>query len=148
MMNVKYAIVLVAALLASACAQKGADGETEKPAGAGQNVALDTTEERLSYGIAYGLGERLIVSRLALRNALVPVLTIIGLTLAYLITGTFFVEIVFSWPGLGTFAVKSILATDYPAIMGIALFGAAAYVFINLVVDLAQAWVDPRIRLT
>jgi peptide/nickel transport system permease protein len=97
---------------------------------------------------AYGLGERLIVSRLALRNALVPVLTIIGLTLAYLITGTFFVEIVFSWPGLGTFAVKSILATDYPAIMGIALFGAAAYVFINLVVDLAQAWVDPRIRLT
>jgi ABC-type dipeptide/oligopeptide/nickel transport system permease component len=97
---------------------------------------------------AYGLGERLIVSRLALRNALVPVLTIIGLTLAYLITGTFFVEIVFNWPGLGTFAVKSILATDYPAIMGIALFGAAAYVVINLVVDLAQAWVDPRIRLS
>jgi peptide/nickel transport system permease protein len=97
---------------------------------------------------AYGLSERLIVSRLALRNALVPVLTIIGLTLAYLITGTFFVEIVFSWPGLGTFAVRSILATDYPAIMGIALFGAAAYVIINLVVDLAQAWVDPRIRLS
>ncbi len=97
---------------------------------------------------AYGLRERLIVSRLALRNALVPVLTVIGLTLAYLLTGTFFVEIVFNWPGLGTFAVHSILATDYPAIMGIALFGAAAYVLINLVVDLAQAWVDPRIRLT
>ena len=97
---------------------------------------------------AYGLRERLIVSRLALRNAMVPVLTVIGLTLAYLLTGTFFVEIVFNWPGLGTFAVKSILATDYPAIMGIALFGAAAYVLINLVVDLAQAWVDPRIRLT
>lgn len=97
---------------------------------------------------AYGLRERLIVSRLALRNAMVPVLTVIGLTLAYLLTGTFFVEIVFNWPGLGTFAVKSILATDYPAIMGIALVGAAAYVVINLVVDLAQAWVDPRIRLT
>ena len=97
---------------------------------------------------AYGLRERLIVSRLALRNALVPVLTVIGLTLAYLITGTFYVEVVFGWPGLGTFAVKSILATDYPAIMGIALFGAAAYVVINLVVDLAQAWVDPRIRLS
>lgn len=96
---------------------------------------------------AYGLGERLIVSRLALRNALVPVLTIIGLTLAYLLTGSFFVEIVFNWPGLGTFAVSSILATDYPAIMGITLLGAAAYVVINLVVDLAQAWVDPRIRL-
>jgi peptide/nickel transport system permease protein len=97
---------------------------------------------------AYGLRERYIVSRLALRNAMVPVLTVIGLTLAYLLTGTFFVEIVFNWPGLGTFAVRSILATDYPAIMGIALFGAAAYVVINLVVDLAQAWVDPRIRLT
>ncbi len=97
---------------------------------------------------AYGLRERLIVRRLALRNALVPVLTVIGLTLAYLLTGTFFVEIVFSWPGLGTFAVHSIQASDYPAIMGIALFGAAAYVLINLVVDLAQAWVDPRIRLS
>ena len=74
---------------------------------------------------AYGLGERIIVSRLALRNALVPVLTIIGLTLAYLITGTFFVEFVFNWPGLGTYAIDAILATDYPAIMGIALLGAA-----------------------
>ncbi len=97
---------------------------------------------------AFGLRERYIVSRLALRNALGPVLTIIGLTLAYLITGTFFVEYIFNWPGLGTFSVKAILATDYPAIMGIALLGAAAYVFINLAVDLAQAWVDPRIRLT
>ena len=97
---------------------------------------------------AYGLSDRLIVGRLALRNAMVPVLTVIGLTLAYLLTGTFFVEIVFNWPGLGTFAVKAIQAVDYPAIMGIALFGAAAYVIINLVVDLLQAWVDPRIRLT
>jgi len=97
---------------------------------------------------AYGLHERLIVSRLALRNAMVPVLTVIGLTLAYMLTGTFFVEFVFNWPGLGTYAIDAILATDYPAIMGIALIGAAAYVVINLVVDLLQAWVDPRIRLT
>ena len=97
---------------------------------------------------AYGLRERLIVSRLALRNAMVPVLTVIGLTLAYLITGTFFVEFVFNWPGLGTYAIDAILATDYPAIMGITLLGAAGYVLINLVVDLAQAWIDPRIRLT
>ena len=97
---------------------------------------------------AYGLRERLIVSRLALRNALVPVLTVIGLTLAYMLTGTFFVEFVFNWPGLGTYAIDAILATDYPAIMGITLIGAAAYVLINLVVDLTQAWVDPRIRLT
>jgi peptide/nickel transport system permease protein len=94
------------------------------------------------------LRERSIVGRLALRNALVPVLTVVGLTLAYMLTGTFFVEFVFNWPGLGTYAIDAILATDYPAIMGITLIGAAGYVLINLVVDLAQAWVDPRIRLT
>jgi ABC-type dipeptide/oligopeptide/nickel transport system permease component len=96
---------------------------------------------------AFGLRERVIVGKLALRNALVPLLTVLGLTLAYLITGTFYVEFIFNWPGLGTFTVDAILATDYPAIMGIALVGAAAYVLINLLVDLAQAWVDPRIRL-
>jgi peptide/nickel transport system permease protein len=90
---------------------------------------------------AFGLRERLIVGRLALRNALVPLMTVLGLTLAYLITGTFYVEFIFNWPGLGTFTVDAILATDY-------LIGAAAYVFINLAVDLAQAWVDPRIRLS
>lgn len=96
---------------------------------------------------AYGIGERRIHSRLALRNALLPVLTIIGLVLAYSLTGTFFVEVVFNWPGLGTFAVKAILNVDYPAIMGITLFGAAFYLLVNLVVDVLQAWLDPRIRL-
>ena len=96
---------------------------------------------------AYGIGERRIFSRLALRNALLPVLTVIGLVLAYSLTGTFFVEIVFNWPGLGTFAVKSILNVDYPAIMGITLFGAAFYVIVNLAVDLLQGVLDPRIRV-
>jgi ABC-type dipeptide/oligopeptide/nickel transport system permease component len=96
---------------------------------------------------AYGIGERRIHGRLALRNALLPVLTIIGLVLAYSLTGTFFVEVVFNWPGLGTFAVKSILNVDYPAIMGVTLFGAAFYLVVNLVVDVLQAWLDPRIRL-
>jgi peptide/nickel transport system permease protein len=96
---------------------------------------------------AYGIGERRILGRLALRNALLPVLTVIGLTLAYSLTGTFFVEVVFNWPGLGTFAVKSMLNVDYPAIMGITLFGAAFYVIVNLVVDILQASLDPRIRL-
>lgn len=96
---------------------------------------------------AYGIGERRIHGRLALRNALLPVLTVIGLVLAYSLTGTFFVEVVFNWPGLGTFAVKSILNVDYPAIMGITLFGAAFYLLVNLVVDVLQAWLDPRIRL-
>ena len=96
---------------------------------------------------AYGIGERRIHGRLALRNALLPVLTVIGLVLAYSLTGTFFVEVVFNWPGLGTFAVKGILNVDYPVIMGITLFGAAFYLIVNLVVDVLQAWLDPRIRL-
>jgi peptide/nickel transport system permease protein len=97
---------------------------------------------------AYGLRERLVVGKLALRNALVPLLTVIGLTLAYMLIGAFYVEFVFNWPGLGTYAVDAIVAADYPVVMGITLLVAAAYVLINLVVDLTQAWVDPRIRLT
>ncbi len=95
---------------------------------------------------AYGIGEGRILRRLVLRNALLPVLSVIGLVLAYSLTGTFFVEIVYNWPGLGTFAVKSILNVDFPAIMGITLLGAVGYVTINLLVDLGQAWMDPRIR--
>ncbi|MCV0404189.1 MAG: ABC transporter permease [Chloroflexi bacterium] len=96
---------------------------------------------------AYGIGERTVVYRLALRNALPPTLTVLGLTLAYSLTGAFFVEIVFNWPGLGQFAVDALLNVDYPAVMGIALLGAAGYVLINLAVDIAQAWLDPRVRL-
>jgi peptide/nickel transport system permease protein len=104
-------------------------------------------EDYIRTARSYGLGARLITYRLALRNALPPVVTVIGLTLAYSLTGTFFIEIVFGWPGLGTFAVHSILNVDYPAVMGITLFGAAAYVVLNLLADLAQAWLDPRVRL-
>ncbi len=96
---------------------------------------------------AAGISERLITYRLALKNALIPVVTVVGLTLAYALTGTFFVEVVFNWPGLGTFAVKGLLNLDYPVIMGITLFGAVGYVLINLAVDLVQAWLDPRTRL-
>jgi peptide/nickel transport system permease protein len=96
---------------------------------------------------AAGIRESLITYRLALKNALIPVTTVVGLTLAYSLTGTFFVEVVFNWPGLGTFAVKGLLNLDYPVVMGITLFGAIAYVLINLAVDLAQSWLDPRTRL-
>jgi peptide/nickel transport system permease protein len=96
---------------------------------------------------AYGLKERFIVYIYALKNAIGPTLTVIGLTFAFAITGTFFVEIIFNWPGLGLFTVRSLLNLDYPAIMGITLFGAFMYVIINLIVDLLQAWVDPRISL-
>ena len=96
---------------------------------------------------AYGTRERVVVYLYALKNAIGPTLTVIGLTFAFALTGTFFVEIIFNWPGMGLFTVRSLLNLDYPAIMGITLFGAVSYVLINLVVDLLQAWLDPRISL-
>ncbi len=96
---------------------------------------------------AYGIGDTVVTYLYALKNAIGPTLTIIGITFAYALTGTFFVEVIFNWPGLGLFTVRSLLGLDYPAIMGITLFGAVGYVFINLIVDLLQAGVDPRISL-
>jgi len=96
---------------------------------------------------AYGIRETVVVYLYALKNAISPTLTVIGLTVAFALTGTFFVEVIFNWPGLGLFTVHSLLNIDYPAIMGITLFGAAMYVIINLAVDLLQAWIDPRISL-
>ena len=96
---------------------------------------------------AYGVRQWVITYMYALKNAISPTLTVIGLTIAYSLTGTFFVEVLFNWPGLGLFTVRSLLNVDYPAIMGVTLFGAGGYVFINLIVDLLQSWVDPRISL-
>jgi len=93
---------------------------------------------------AYGLKEGYILFVSALKNAIGPTLTVLGLTIAYLLTGSFFVEIVYNLPGLGQLTVRSLLNLDYPAIMGITLFGAVGYVIINLLVDLAHAWIDPR----
>lgn len=96
---------------------------------------------------AYGVREWFITGVYSLKNALGPTLTVIGLSMAYALTGTFFVELIFNWPGLGIFTVHSLLKVDYPAIMGVTLFAAVGYVTINLVVDLLQAWIDPRISL-
>ena len=96
---------------------------------------------------AYGIRQYFIIYFYALKNAISPALTVIGLTFAFALTGTFFVEVLFNWPGLGLFTVRSLLNLDYPAIMGMTLFGATGYVLINLLVDILQAWVDPRISL-
>lgn len=96
---------------------------------------------------AYGIRQYIVIYFYALKNAISPTLTVIGLTFAFALTGTFFVEVLFNWPGLGLFTVRSLLNLDYPAIMGMTLFGATGYVLINLLVDLLQAWVDPRISL-
>ncbi len=97
---------------------------------------------------AYGLRDAMIRWRLALKNAMPPTMTVIGLAAAYALTGTFFVEIVFNWPGIGQFATSAMLAVDYPAIMAIALLGATGYLIANFIVDIVHARLDPRVRLS
>lgn len=96
---------------------------------------------------AYGIRDSVITYLYALKNAISPTLTVIGLTFAFALTGTFFVEIIFTWPGLGLFTTRSLLNLDYPAIMGMTLLGATGYVLINLIVDVIQTWIDPRVSL-
>jgi len=96
---------------------------------------------------AYGIKNYVVTYFYALKNAVSPTLTVIGLTFAFALTGTFFVEIIFNWPGLGLFTTRSLLNLDYPAIMGMTLLGAVGYVLINLVIDVLQAIIDPRVRL-
>ena len=96
---------------------------------------------------AKGLGGWSVIVRHALRNALIPVVTVFGLQFGNLLAGAVIVETVFSRPGLGRLIVGGILAKDFPLVQGTVLFVAATYVLINVVVDVAYAYVDPRIRI-
>jgi peptide/nickel transport system permease protein len=95
---------------------------------------------------AKGLRERTIVTRHALKNALIPVITLLGLVVGTLFSGEVVLETIFSIPGMGLFLVTSVKQNDFPVAQGIVLVIAVALVFTNLVVDLAYAWLDPRIR--
>jgi peptide/nickel transport system permease protein len=95
---------------------------------------------------AKGLGEWVVLRRHALRNALVPVVTVIGLQFAALIAYVFLVEVVFSWPGIGTYAVRAIVGLDFEPIMGITLIFSGIYVLVNFLVDMSYVVLDPRIR--
>ena len=97
-------------------------------------------------GRAKGLPERSVVFSHALRNALLPVLTVIGLQFGALLGGAFITEVIFGWPGVGQLAVNSILQRDFPVVQGTVLLVTMAYVVTNLIVDLMYAWIDPRIR--
>jgi peptide/nickel transport system permease protein len=95
---------------------------------------------------AKGLDERLTISRHALKNALIPVVTVVGLQVGYLLGGDILIEIVFSYPGIGLAMVNGILARDFPLVQGAILIVASSYVLVNLAVDIAYAYLDPRIR--
>jgi peptide/nickel transport system permease protein len=105
-------------------------------------------EDYMRTARAMGLPWRSVVFQHALRNALIPVVTVAGLVLAGFVTGTVIVEIVFAWPGVGTFAIDSIFARDYPVIQGYVVFAGTVYILINLCVDLLYVRLDPRVRLT
>ena len=95
---------------------------------------------------AKGLREPVIVLRHALRNALIPTVTIIGLTFGSLLSGAVLTETIFSWPGLGRYATASAVSLDFPAVLGVTLLAAVVYPVANLVVDVAYYWLDPRIQ--
>jgi ABC-type dipeptide/oligopeptide/nickel transport system permease component len=97
---------------------------------------------------AKGLGERAVVGRHVLRNAIIPILTVIGLNVGTLLSGAVVAETVFTRPGIGRLALDAILARDYPVIQGVVLVSSFAVLLLNLVVDLLYGLADPRVRAT
>ncbi|WP_312694316.1 ABC transporter permease [Caproiciproducens sp.] len=97
---------------------------------------------------AKGVSERRVVTHHALRNAMIPVTTVIGLQLGSLLGGAVLTETVFSWPGIGNYTVECILKSDFPVVQGVVLLIACIFVLINLVVDVIYAFIDPRIKFS
>jgi peptide/nickel transport system permease protein len=98
-------------------------------------------------GRAYGLAERTLRYRVALRNALVPIVALGGLLIGYILTGTVYAEEIFNRPGLGSLAVSAVGNRDWPVVRGVVLIYAAAFIIGSLLSDLAYRWLDPRMRL-
>jgi ABC-type dipeptide/oligopeptide/nickel transport system permease component len=96
---------------------------------------------------AKGLSESQVLFRHAFRNALIPILTVLGLQFGTLLAGAIVTETIFSWPGIGRLAVQAISARDYPLLQGCILLIAVSYVAVNLLTDVIYAMVDPRVRL-
>lgn len=93
-----------------------------------------------------GLIEKTVIMRHALKNALLPIVTVVGLQLGGLLGGALLTETIFSWPGMGLWTYRAILGRDYPIVQGAVLVSATIYVFANLLVDISYAYLDPRIR--
>jgi peptide/nickel transport system permease protein len=103
-------------------------------------------QEYMLVARAKGLRQRIVILRHGLRNALIPTLTIIGVTFGSLLSGAVLTETIFSWPGLGRYATTSAISLDFPAVMGVTLLAAVIYPLANLLVDLGYYWLDPRIQ--
>ncbi len=108
---------------------------------------LDTVhEDYVRTARANGLGETLVMVKHVLRNALIPVITIVGTDFGSYLSGSVLTETIFGWPGLGRMIVQSILRRDFPVIQGAVLFMAVIFVLVNLIVDISYGAIDPRIR--
>jgi peptide/nickel transport system permease protein len=106
------------------------------------------SEDYVRTARAKGLREVLVTSRHALPNALIPLVTVIGLQFGYILGGAVVIETIFTWPGVGLFTIQAILNRDYPVVQAAVFILATGVVLINLAVDLLYVWLDPRIRVT
>ena len=111
------------------------------------NLRSVLTQDYIRAARARGLSEGVILGKHALKNALIPMVTILGMDIASLLSGLIFTEKIFGWPGIGSLAVDSVLNLDPPMIMGTVLFSALMVVIMNLIVDIAYHLIDPRVRL-
>jgi peptide/nickel transport system permease protein len=93
-----------------------------------------------------GLAEKVVIYKHALKNALIPVVTVIGLDLVGLFGGSLIMETIFAWPGMGRYGYQALVRKNYPVIMGVVIFSSTLLIMMNLVVDIAYAYLDPRIR--
>jgi len=105
------------------------------------------TQDYIRTARAKGVVERVVLFKHALRNAAIPIVTILGIQFGRLLGGAIVTETVFAWPGVASLAVKAIRTYDYPVVQGSVVFLALLIVVVNLLTDLAVAWIDPRIRL-
>jgi peptide/nickel transport system permease protein len=106
------------------------------------------SEDYVRTARAKGLRELFVTSRHALPNALIPLVTVVGLQFGYILGGAVVIETIFTWPGVGLFTIQAILNRDYPVVQASVFILATAVVLINLTVDLLYVWLDPRIRVT
>ncbi len=104
-------------------------------------------EDYIQTSLAYGVSKRTVYYWYALKNALIPTVTVVGLSYGLMLGGSFMVESIFDWPGLGRYAILSIETNDFPAIMGVTTLFALTYILLNLLVDLIYFFLDPRIRV-
>ncbi|MEC0206784.1 ABC transporter permease [Paenibacillus lautus] len=112
-----------------------------------RNSMLDVISEQFIVTLrSKGLADRAVMYRHALRNALIPAVTMIGMLVGEMLAGTVVIETVFSRQGIGRIIADAIMAKDLPVVQGVILFSAIIYVIVNLIVDISYAWIDPRVR--